>query len=529
MRFARALSRWFVPVAKPSRTTRLCLEPLEERRVPAGFIAVGTDAGAMAQVRLFADRDDNNTYETLTDSFFPFGGFQGGVRVAMGDFDNDQNDELVTATGPGNSRIKIWDLNPDGTIAGLSESFIAFPSFTGGVFVAAGNLNGGVDELVVGTDRGTQARVKIYSDTDRDGLVGDNQTDVLTPFGGFTGGVNLAMGNTNNTSGLDELICAMGPGGQPIVKVFSDSDNDAQVSDNVVVESFLAYPSSFRGGVNAAATSIQGANATAAELIVAPASGPGRVKILSDQNSNGQVSDDAPFDSFFAYGSGFPGGVRLAGGDTDNSRASDGVSGGFGEVVTATGHGAVAKVKVRDDSADGGVLLSDEPPSDLFTPIAGTSGIFVAFGQVQLATATNQFQQLIGDGATTTPRIQVAPGAGVIRDLEVSLFISHENNADLDLTLTHVASGISVVLFTDVGGTRRGFIVRLDDQFPSDIGAVGATGTEAVTGGFNPEDTAVLSAFNGIDASGEWRLSITDDTDNDLDGLFLGWSLHFTF
>ena len=95
--------------------------------------------------------------------------------------------------------------------------------------------------------------------------------------------------------------------------------------------------------------------------------------------------------------------------------------------------------------------------------------------------------------------------------------------------MTHVASGISVVLFTDVGGTRRGFIVRLDDQFPSDIGAVGSTGTEAVTGGFNPEDTAVLSAFNGIDASGEWRLSITDDTDNDLDGLFLGWSLHFTF
>lgn len=44
---------------------QLAVELLENRCVPAGFIAVGSDAGAIATVRIFADRDDNNTYETL--------------------------------------------------------------------------------------------------------------------------------------------------------------------------------------------------------------------------------------------------------------------------------------------------------------------------------------------------------------------------------------------------------------------------------------------------------------------------------
>ncbi len=50
-----------------------------------------------------------------------------------------------------------------------------------------------------------------------------------------------------------------------------------------------------------------------------------------------------------------------------------------------------------------------------------------------------------------------------------------------------------------------------------------------MSGGFNPEGAALLSAFQGIDASGEWRLTIVDDTDNNFDGLLLGWSLQFGY
>jgi subtilisin-like proprotein convertase family protein len=112
--------------------------------------------------------------------------------------------------------------------------------------------------------------------------------------------------------------------------------------------------------------------------------------------------------------------------------------------------------------------------------------------------------------------IVVPPGAGIIRDLNVQLSISHSFNADLDVVLTHVASGTSAVLFTDVGNNDDGFLVQLDDASGNDIGGIADDPNDrAISGTFNPEGTALLAAFNGIDASGEWRLSITDDSVGD--------------
>ncbi len=50
----------------------------------------------------------------------------------------------------------------------------------------------------------------------------------------------------------------------------------------------------------------------------------------------------------------------------------------------------------------------------------------------------------------------------------------------------------------------------------------------AITGTFNPGGVALLSAFDGEDASGVWRLTITDDSGGDSGTLF-GWSLFVTY
>jgi hypothetical protein len=521
------------------RAFRLQMEPLEDRSMLAGFIAVGTDAGVPAEVRIFADRDDNDTYETSVSSstpapftFSPYPGFTGGVRVAMGDFDGDGNDELVTGAGPGGGpHVIVWDLNADGTVGGVVDSFMAFGSFTGGVFVAAGNLNGGADELAVAPDAGGGAHVKIYSDTDTDSLLNDNLTDEFFAFSGFTGGVRLAFGNTHNTSGVEELICAAGPGGGPHVLIFSDSDVDRQVSDNPVIDSFFVYAATFSGGVYVASTPIPAMGGNGAELITGAGAGGGPdVRIFSDVNGNGSVSDDSIAEGFFAYAAGFSGGVRVAAGDTDNSASTDGISGGFGELITGPGPGGGPHIMIRDDNGDVGGLIGDNPPADQFFayPASYSAGVFVAFGKVQVGVAANQFQQVIAEG-TTNFRLQVEPGAGIIRDLDLTFGILHTNNEELDVTLTHVASGTSVELWTDVGGTRRGFIIRLDDESALDLGSVSGTGTDAVMGIFNPEGTALLSAFDALDASGEWRLTIADDTANAFNGQLLGWSLHFSY
>ena len=60
--------------------------------------------------------------------------------------------------------------------------------------MAAGDVNGdGRDELIVAPGLGKPASVRIFSDTDLDGKVLDNQTDSFIAFSSaFTGGVTVA-------------------------------------------------------------------------------------------------------------------------------------------------------------------------------------------------------------------------------------------------------------------------------------------------------------------------------------------------
>jgi subtilisin-like proprotein convertase family protein len=178
-----------------------------------------------------------------------------------------------------------------------------------------------------------------------------------------------------------------------------------------------------------------------------------------------------------------------------------------------------------------GSLLSDDAPLS-FAAFASsfTGGINLAFGKVRNESySLNGFPQFIPDASTVTSRIIVPAGAGVIRDIDISLDISHSFDGDLDVTLTHVATGTVITLFTDVGGTNEGFLIRLNDEAGTDIGAASNAKVDgAISGQFNPEDVALLSIFDGLDASGEWLLSITDDSGGDTGTLF-NWTLHITY
>src|SRR4051812_35363901 len=128
-------------------SSSLQLEALEQRAMLANFLAVGTDAGVPNEVRIFTDTNLNGKFETRAPSglaqpvtFTPYSNFTGGVRVALGDFDGDNDFELVTAAGPGGGpHVIIWHINGDGSIGGILDSFFAYDSsFTGGVFIATG-------------------------------------------------------------------------------------------------------------------------------------------------------------------------------------------------------------------------------------------------------------------------------------------------------------------------------------------------------------------------------------------------------
>jgi VCBS repeat protein/proprotein convertase P-domain-containing protein len=493
----------------------------------AGFIVAGSKRpNGDGLVRIRADENIDGKYERLADSFDPYPGSSvgDGVRVAAGDLDGDGNEELVVAAGKG-LPVKIFELNPDGTIGSLRESKVVFGPR--GVFVALGDLNAdGRYELIVGANSGAP-QVRIYSDTDFDLKVFDNQTDSFSAYGAsFKGGVRVAAGNVNNTGGA-EVVTAQGPPGRT-VKVWTDSDNDRAVSDNALQDQLAMYKPSFRGGLYVAAGEIQSIGGGGAEVVIGPGSGAQKVVIRTDTDADGDISDNPAFESFYPYGSGYKGGVRVGAGDTDHSSF-------FVEVMTAPGTNAgstTKKLKIYDDDADANALVSDNPRDDQFVsmPSSVRAGAFVALARVRTATFVMPgFPISIPDSSTVVSDILVPVSAGRITDLDVSFNAFHSFDGDLDVVLTHVSTGTGLFLFGDVGGTNEGFEIRLNDEAGTDIGTATNPKLDGpISGTFNPMGAALLSIFDGQDASGLWRLTVTDDAGGDT-GTLMSWALHVTY
>ena len=207
------------------------------------FLITGADAGGGPHVIVRIDNDNNGTFETIGDSFYAFDPlspgaplFSGGVRVATGDFDGDGNDELVTAMGPGGPFVRIWRMTGSGHVAELLEQFAPYGGFNGGIFVATGDFDGdGRDELVTAPDAGGGPHIKVWRDVNRDGRFSDEplMAQFFAYFASFSGGVRIAVGNVDNVGG-DELITAPGPGGGPHVKVLSFIGGDVRLNRRVL-------------------------------------------------------------------------------------------------------------------------------------------------------------------------------------------------------------------------------------------------------------------------------------------------------
>lgn len=201
-------------------------------------IYTATDAETAGIVRVFDGVTGNSVYREL-----PYGtSFTGGVRVAAGDVNGDGFDDIITGPGPGSPPVvKVIDAMSLAEIA----SFDAYDTnFTGGVFVAAGDVNNdGFDDIITGADAGGGPHVRVF-----DGQTGGMLNEFFAYDLSFSGGVRVAAGDVNN-DGLADIITAPGPGAGPHVKVFNGLTG-AETGE------FFAYDVNFTGGVYVAAFNV---------------------------------------------------------------------------------------------------------------------------------------------------------------------------------------------------------------------------------------------------------------------------------
>lgn len=272
--------------------------------------AVGSGTGGEPRVKVY------NTDGTQAFDFLAYtAGFTGGVRVATGDVNGDGVDDIITGAGAGGGpHVRVFD----GTNLAELRSFFAYaPSFTGGVYVAAGDLNGdGKSDVVTGVGVGGGPHVRAFS--------GGNPSTVLYEFfpysSSFFGGVTVGVGDVTGDNKAD-IVTAVGPGGGPHVRMF-DGPTGAPLA-GVLGSGFYAYETTFSGGVNIAIADLN--NDGKGDVVTAP--GPGRapeVRIF-----NGLTA--AQIGSFNAYNSSFSGGVRVATEDLDGD--------GKLEIITGSGSG----------------------------------------------------------------------------------------------------------------------------------------------------------------------------------------------
>jgi len=145
---------------------------------------------------------------------------------------------------------------------GTSYSWDPFGStFTGGATVALGDVNDdGIPDIVVASGPSGTAlsgTVQVYDGSNRQLIAS------YTPLGSFGGGLDVAVGDLNGDGHADIIVGVEG-NGSPLVTVINGATG-------ATVDQFLAYSSSFSGGVRVAAGDLS--DSGPADVLVAPGSG----------------------------------------------------------------------------------------------------------------------------------------------------------------------------------------------------------------------------------------------------------------
>ena len=274
---------------------------------------------------------------------------------------------MVASSAVGNS-VVVRQSNGRTSIIDAFDS-----SFHGGVRSAAGfNTATGQQILVAGTGAGIPAQVKVFN------LATGSVIANLNPFPGFQGGVFVATGDVNK-DGVSDFVVSADAGTAPMVRVYDGKTL-------VLLKGFLAYTSSFRGGVRVACADVNG---------------DGFADVVTG-NGAGALSEMRVFDAKLGFKLtsmatvgpvGFRGGIFVAAGDLTGD--------GKAELIAGLDQGSVPQVTVIRGGSQLGVSRT----------FLAMDASFRGGVRVGVASAGGAFPSIItGNGAGVPAQINVFDG-----------------------------------------------------------------------------------------------------------------------
>ena len=269
----------------------------------------------------------------------------------------------------------------------MAEWFAFEGSFTGGLYVAATDLDGdGKAEVVVTPDRGGGPVVAVYDGAKLAAGVSGNAAQVARFLGigdpDFRGGARATLGDVNGDETAD-LVVSAGFLGGPRVAVFDGSTlldflpAVVGAQPPKLVADFFAFEETVRNGAFVSAGDVDGDGHADLAFGGGPGGGP-RVRVVSGQRlmADPPRTLDDPDAAGLQLANLFAGDPAARGGVAAALRDANG-DGKADTLLAASGEGEASRVRVY------GALFPDSPvqtPTQDLDPFAGAilaNGVFV--------------------------------------------------------------------------------------------------------------------------------------------------------
>jgi len=333
---------------------------------PTKLLAVGADAGGGPHVRVYESGTG-----FLRFNFFPYEQtFTGGVRVATGDLNNDNIDDIVVAPATGGSvRVQAYN-GLDGSR--MVDQFVFNPDFRGGGYVAVGDFNGdNNNDIIVGAGEGGGPRVTAIA-VNPVTLATTTLADFFAFDPATSTGVRVAAGDFSRL-GRDFIVAAPGAGGGSTVNVF-DGQQVLSKANAFPVLSFVAADASNTAGVFVATGNLRGDGLD--DIVTGSGSGTGTVRVFDGRNA-GLLREFAVPTEDNPTGGGTPTGPSVFSAQTFN----------------------------------GGLLSPSSKPSTLVNAAAGSTTLSGAVGGARVTTTDYNGDGLddiiVGAGPGSSPKVRV--------------------------------------------------------------------------------------------------------------------------